>query len=384
MLEKKLTGRYQVGQAYAEIVVGFSVVALFLLGSYHVWRYAEFQQTAVDAVRFAAWERVVWEPSDNSVEKFAIHKTDEQLAKDTVMRQLSTPAAWRNFRSGLEGNGSPAQTTFADRRDTLGAALKSFVSSDTDPNNMISLSTSSGWTNSAEAWYRGRDPTFNTTTSLELDRETYRTVKLSLKSQFTPTTSLRFFDFFLPPVVADKHLSLITNAWAASTPMMFVRTERQLLPFSTGDDISGTKPNNMAFFGLNPSSGTNAADFVGMVPFWNFVGGPYGLAGQYNVNQVGASGDFANTLIETRGQSFLSFDISNPGTSLGLMPEVDQQEFFKPNAVSNWQHRNTLIISKTKEDDDEKAGTKSRNSNIGKRKYRAQSLQNPVETYFVH
>ena len=383
MRTTKCFAKYQSGQAYAETLVGFSVIALFLFGAYHVWRHAELQQAAVEAVRFAAWERVVWEPSDNHVEKFALHKTDEQLAKDAILHQLSTPGAWRNFRAGLSRGGMPIPTSTGEKRDSLNVALRSFVSPGADPNMLISLTTGSGWTNSVERWFRGRDPTFNTTTSLELDQDTYRTVNLSLKSQVTPTSGGRLFDFLLPAVETKKHLSLITNAWAASTPMMFVRTERQLLPFSSGDEMSGTKANNLAFFGLNPSSGAaNAADFVGMVPFWNFVGGPHGLGGQYVVRQIGLGANAANTLVQSAGQSF-SFDPANPATSLGLMAEVAQPEYFNGNLVSNWQHRHTLVISDTAEDRAEPS-TKSRNSNIKKRKYRAAGLQNPIETYFVH
>lgn len=45
----------QKGQAYAETVVGFVVVGLFLFGAYHLWRYGEARQMSTDAVRFAAW-----------------------------------------------------------------------------------------------------------------------------------------------------------------------------------------------------------------------------------------------------------------------------------------------------------------------------------------
>lgn len=372
--------KYQSGQAYAETLVGFTVIGLFLFGAHHLWRHAELQQAAVDAVRFAAWERVVWEPGDNDVEKFALHKTDESLAKDAVLHQLSTPTAWRNFRAGVTKDGTPAPTSTADRRDSLSVALKSFVSPGRDPNNLISVATDSGWTNGVERAFRGKDPTFNTTTSLDLDKDTYRTVSLSLKSQLTPTVGMRFFEFLLPAVDTKKKLSLITNTWAGSPPMMLVRTERQLLPFSSGDDISGTKPNALAFFGLNPSTGANAADFVGMVPFWNFVGGANGMAGQYVVRDIGLDAGGANALLQSAGKSF-SFDPANPASSLLLKAQVQQGEYFNGNAVSGWHHRHTFVIADTAEHKAE-PGTKARNSNIGKRKYRAASLQNPVETYY--
>lgn len=377
----KLLSKYQSGQAYAETLVGFSVIAFFLFGAYHLWRYAELQQVAVDAVRFAAWERVVWEPSDNSVEKFALHKSDEQLAKDTVLRQLSTPAAWRNFRTGLSKNGEPKMTSAADRRDLLGAASKSFVSPGMDPSNLISLSTSSGWTDEREGKFRGKDPTGKTTTSLELDGQTYRTINLMLKSQLM-TTGARFFDFLLPKVNTEKHFSLITNAWAASTPVMFVRTERQLLPFSSGDSLSGTEPNKLAYFSLEPSPNASTADLVGMVPFWNFIGGPTGFAGQYAVDQTSMSAEKLNSALQSKGESLGDFNWSTPASSIGLMAEMQRAEYFQPNNVSNQIHKHISITSQTDEDKAE-PGTKSRNSNIARRKYRTTTLQNQVETYFT-
>ena len=93
--------KYQLGQAYMETLACLTVVFVFLVGAQYLWRSAELAQIAVDAVRFAAWERTVWEPSDNDTEVYALHKTNEQLGKDVVLRQLSTPAAWRNFRASF-------------------------------------------------------------------------------------------------------------------------------------------------------------------------------------------------------------------------------------------------------------------------------------------
>ena len=247
---------------------------------------------------------------------------------------------------------------------------------------LISLTTGSGWTNDVERWFRGRDPTFNTTTSLELDKDTYRTVNLSLKSQVTPTSGGRLFDFLLPAVETKKHLSLITNTWAASPPMVRVRTLRQLLPFSTGDEISGTKPNALAFFGVNPSRGAANAG-VGMVPFWNFVGGPHGLGGQYTVRQIGLGANAANTLVQSAGKSF-SFDPANSASSLLLQAQLDQKEYIDFNYARSMTHRHVIVVDETAEQQiEDEGGTKSRNGNSGKRKYRAFSLKNPVENYFA-
>lgn len=366
----------QSGQAYAEVVVGFVVIGLFMFGAHHLWRYAEAQQAVTNAVRFAAWERVAWEPSDNSVEKHALHKSDASLARDTVMHQLSTPAALRAYRSGISATGSPAVFSQDDRRGWLKSAMKSFVSVGKDPNAMVAVTTTSGWTNEVEHWFRGRDPSFNTTTSLELDKDTYRTVKVSFKSQLLPTTLQHFFDFALTPLDNEKKLSLITNSWAASPPMMKVRTVRQLLPLSSGDEKSGTQPNPLAFFGLrDDTTATTAADFVGMVPFWNFVGGPNGMAGQYVVRKIGLDAGGANGVAQTGGHDW-NFNSANPAESLLLKAQIAQGEFFNPVAASGWHHRHTFVI-------DTGTAQKSRNANIGKRKYRAISLQNPVETYYA-
>lgn len=370
--------RYQRGQAFAETLVGFSVIALFLFGSYHLWRHTELQQAAVDAVRFAAWERVVWEPSDNMVEKFALHKADEQLAKDVVLRQLSTPAAWRNVRKNMSSDGVLAQGSADERRDVLHTGVKSFVSAGQDPNQMISLTTNSGWKNTNEKW-RGSDPTGETFTKLKLDKDTWRTMDLTLKSRLTDAPGSNLFRFLLPTIETKKQLSLITNSWAASPPVMFVR-DRQLLVLSTGDQMSGTEANPLAFFGQPPSTNANLADIVGMVPLWNIVGGPSGFGGQYLARQTGLSAQVGNELLQSQGQSF-QFDVSNPAAAFGIVPQTQQPEYFNSNAVSNWHHRHTFVISKTSEEPLE-PDLKAQNSNIGKKKYRSTSLQNPIETYF--
>ena len=371
----------QKGQAYAETVVGFVVVGLFLFGAYHLWRYGEARQMSTDAVRFAAWERVAWEPSDNSVEKHALHKSDANLAADTVRHQLSSPKAVREYRAGIQANGSPKTFSTDERRNWLKSSMKTFVSPGRDPNAVISLTTSSGWVNDVEHWYRGRDPTFNTTTSLELDQDTYRTVSLSFKSQSNAANPLGFFAFALSPIDTVKKLSLITNAWNASPPMQRLRTLRQLLPLSYGDAKSGTKPNALAFFGLNSDpDNLGASDFVGMVPWWNFVAGPNGMAGQYVVRQIGLNTGAANALLQSSGQSFThNFTPANPAETLLMSAQSHQYEYLNPVQVPNTHHRHTYLIDETA---DAKT-TVPRNSNLAKKKYRSVSLQNPAENFFA-
>jgi hypothetical protein len=372
MCTYKFSGRYQLGQAYFETLACLTVVFAFLMGAHYLWRSAELAQMAVDAVRFAAWERTVWEPDDNNTEVYALHKTDDQLGKDVVMRQLSAPAAWRNFRTNLSPAGVPAAASSQARRDVLHTSAQKFVTSANDPNDMITLRTDSGWGNDVEGEFRGIDPTYNTTTSLKLDRNTWRTVKLTLKGNpedmvipYLRNGTGTNYNARPQDVTTNKKFSLITNTWAASPPVAFVR-ERQLMPFSTEDKLSGYKGNYLGNYSR---------------PVWAVVGGPNGFGGQYLARQIGINANQAAELIHSSGESF-DFDMSNPLGSMGLIPQTQQSEFFNQNAVSQWHHRHTFVVA---EDEDSKGepDKKAFNSNIKKKKYRAFSGQNPIDTYFT-
>lgn len=380
---RKNTKVQQSGQAYAETIVGFGVIALFLLGAQFMWQHAEARQQIIDATRFAAWERVVWEPSDNDTEKFAVHESNDQLSEAVVLHQLSTPEAWRKYREGMQSDGTAHSTPAKDKRDLLKNAMKAFISPGQDPSSLIQTTTESGWTNGVEDKFRGMDPTFGKVTSLELDRDTYRTVKTVFHSNVNATFVDRLFSYVMSPLNTTTKLSLITNTWAGSPPVMMVRTERELLPLSTGDKASGTKANFLANFGL----GGTAGQLVGMAPWWNFVGGPNGFAGQYVVKKIGMGAADANGLIQSAGSDWTSdwsLDDVNRMDNLLLKQQVHQPEYFNPNAVSSWHHRHTLVIDESSQTKGEQAsGVAPRNSNIGKRKYRALSLQNPVEQYYT-
>ena len=372
MRTNKSSNKYELGQAYFETLVCLTVVLVFSFGAQYLWRTAELAQMAVDAVRFAAWERTVWEPDDNKTEVYALHKTDDQLGKDVVTRQLSTPAAWRNFRTNLSSAGVPAVGSASERRDVLHTSARKFVSSENDPFDMITLRTDSGWGNSVEDRFHGEDPTYGKITSLKLDRDTWRTVKLTLKGLDPIDTIIPYLrkgvteNYIVRPqaVTTEKKLSLITNSWAASPPVAFVR-QRQLMPFSTEDKLSGYEGNVLGNWSRLP---------------WAIVGGPNGFGGQYLARQVGVDARQAADLIHTSGQSF-DFDMSNPLSSTGLIPQTQQPEYFNPNSVSQWHHRHTFVIA---EDADAmgEPDKKAANSNIKKKKYRAFSGQNPIDTYF--
>ena len=177
----------QKGAAYAETVISFGVIALFLLGTQYVWKFAEFRQQMTDATRFAAWERTVWEPDDNSTEKFALHQTNNNLARSVLIHQFSTPAAWRGVRDNLNINGTASNSTDSIDRANLKSATKSFVADGTSPGALVSVTTDSGWTNQTENKFRGMDPTFGKLTSLELDRNTYRTTEAIFHTSTTPS-----------------------------------------------------------------------------------------------------------------------------------------------------------------------------------------------------
>ena len=368
--------KYQKGQAYAELFVGFVVLGSFLFGAYHVWRYAEARQLLLSAARFVAWERTVWEPSDNAVEKFALHRSDDSLAKNAVIHQLSTPEIWRKERTGASGAGTPATIAEADRRNMLRPAMRTFISDGNNPNNLLTVSTTSEL---ARGWLVGRDPTFNTTTNLELDRETYRKVVVSLNGLLAPVTMGKFFGYTLPNLQSTKTMSLIANTWAASPPVMRVRTARQLIAMSTGDETSGTKANPLAFFGQdNGGAGLGVGDFVGMAPWWNFLGGMNGLGGQYVVKKIGLDSGGINNLVQSSGD--FEWD-SNKSAAQNLLvqAQIDQREYFQPNAVSTAFQRHLNVQDKTAD----AKNKPPRNSVVnGKRKYMAVSMQNPVENYF--
>ncbi len=372
---------HQRGQAMTETLIGMLVVGLMLTGAQHLWRYGELRQQVQNASRFAAWERTVWEPQDNTTEKFAVHQADDSLARSVVLRQFSNPAAWRTYRTGLQADGTPSARSSGDaaeRRGWLHAALRPFLAAGADPNQLVSVKTDSGWTNPVEHAFRGMDPTLNTTTSLDLDRDTYRKTTTTFTRQAGTGFVSRLFGYLITGGQQQKHLSLITNTWAASPPVLTVRAG-QLLPFSTGHAGSGTAPNRLAYFG---TTGT-ASSFVGMVPWWNFVGGANGLGGQYVVRQIGLDAGAANGIVQSEGQDF-SFDPANPLTSLLLKPQQQQAEFFDGDFVKKGGHRHTFVIDETADARGAKdGGTAARNSNNDKRKYRAISLRNPIEHYWA-
>lgn len=372
-LEKNAFRNKQEGQAYAETIVGFAVIGLFLLGAQFLWQHAEARQQIIDATRFAAWERVVWEPEDNTTEKFAVHQSNNSLASNVVMYQLSEPKAWRTYRETMGKDGTGQTIPAEQRRDMLKNSMKAFLAPGQDPNSLIQTTTNSGWTNGFEGKLRGMDPTYGTMTSLDLDKDTYRTVSTTFQSNPGTTFVNRLFSYVMSPLNTTTKLSLVTNSWAASPPVTHIRTQ-QLLPLSTGDKGSGTKANFLANFGL----GGTAGQLVGMAPWWNFVGGPNGFAGQYVVNKIGMGAGDANNLIQSGGSEWTgswTLEDTSRLDNLLLKQQIHQPEYFSTNFVSNWHHRHTFVI------DDSKS---TRNSTIGKRKYRAISLQNPVEQYYTY
>jgi hypothetical protein len=367
---------HQEGQAYTELVVSFVIVGLFLFGGYHIWRYGEARQTLQNAARFAAWERTVWEPSDNAVEKHALHRSDESLAKNTLIHQLSLPKAWRRERSGVDKSGKSATLTDAEKTAMLKPALKSFIDSDSNPQNMLSITTGS---RRQMGWFVGLDPSFNRLTSLSLDRKVYRTVSVSLEGLEQSGFDTGLFGFVLPTLDSTRSMTLVANPWAGSPPIMRIRAQRQLLVMSTGDSASDTAPNFMAYFGTNANgSNLGGGDFLGMVPWWNFLGGPNGLGGQFVVKKIGLDSGGVNNLLQSGGD--YTWDTTKPiASNLLLNAQLQQKEYFDPNGVANGLQRHLNVWDKTTD----AKGKPPRNSvSGGKRKWMGTSFQNPIENYY--
>jgi hypothetical protein len=366
--------RHQQGQAYAELMVSFLVVGLFLFAGYHIWRYGEAKQTLQDAVRFAVWERTVWEPSDNAVEKFALHRSDASLTKSAMLHQLSSPEAWRRERSRVDRAGVSAPLTDAEQSGMLRPALKSFIGTGSKPESMLTITTGS---RRQKGLFVGRDPTFNTTTSLSLDRDVYRTVSVTLEGQNQTDFDRGLFGFALPKLNGARSMTLVANSWAASPPVMRVRAEKQLLPTSTGDSDSGTAANFLAFFGLNDNgSNLGLGDFVGMAPWWNFLGGPHSLGGQFVVHKTGLDANGVNGLLQSGGD--YTWDTSSPiASNLLMKAQIQDEEYFNPNAAPAVLQRHLNLLDKTTDSQ----ANPPRNSAIGLRKWMGTSLKNPIENY---
>lgn len=106
------------------------------------------------------------------------------------------------------------------------------------------------------------------------------------------------------------------------------------------------------------------------------------MAGQYVVHQVGLNANSANTLLQSAGKDF-KFDIADPASSLLFNAQLEQPEYINFNSAKSMLHRHEYVIDKSAEQKVENdGGDKSRNANSGKRKYRAFSLKNPIESYF--
>lgn len=376
----------QRGQAFAETLASFGVIGLFLTGAHYLWIYGELKQTIIDATRFAAWERTVWESYDNGVEKFAVHKTDASLANSVVIHQLSTPKAWVDFRKNIKDGGAKDEIDTVKVKN-LKKSISYFVSKDKNPYDLIVVETVSSKIDLLvvdgldeitpnPSGVRGFEPTNGYTTSLELDQKMKRTIKTKFNSQLLPSTVNRIFSFFMLPVDVKKKLSLITNTWEASPPVNFVRTERQLLPFSTGHAPSGTPPNRLAYINYVDGGQTRLAGFSA---FMEYLGGANGLGGQTLVTKLGINAKRITSFAQQGGEGWdPEVDVPKSGNILKAQHQL--KEYFNPNAVSAWQHRHTFVIDNSTKTASEGIH-ESTDATIGKRKYKAISYRNPIQYY---
>jgi hypothetical protein len=334
----------QKGQAYAELLVSFIIIISILLGAALIWRFIEAKQLLQSSARFILWERTVWEPSNNDVEKHSLHRSEESLARSTLVHQLSLPSAWRDEKAGLEADTER-------RREMLKPGIRALIRESTDPLNILSISTTSE--RQLGEWV-GHDPTMNTTTSLELDRDVYRTISVSLKHHlpvFWKTCGL-FMDcgrkYYEVPIVftPNQSMSIIANTWAASAPLNELRSDRQLGVMSTGQSVSGTKPNKLVTFGQNgdPSS-VGIGDFVGLGPWWNFVGGVNGIGGQFAIHKIGLNAPQALAFMNS-GQYPWDKNKSVIENSI-IKSQEEQAEHYTPNQGATPNVRKTIVVDKT-------------------------------------
>lgn len=336
----------QKGQAFVEMLVSIIIIFILMFGTVLVWRYIETKQLLQSSARFALWERTVWEQENNSIEKHAMHRSEESLVKGALVHVLSLPSAWRHERSS--GNGAePAAASSEMRRQMVKPGLRAFIGVNANPLDLMSIETS---TKLQMGWWVGQDPTMNTTTSLELDREVYRTVKVSMQQNIPVMANWQggLFGFSTPNIEMSQSMSIIANAWAASLPVHEIRSDRQLAVFSNGHSVSGTKGNFLATFGQTSNrNAVTLGDFVGMEPWWNFVGGINGLGGQYVVHEIGLNASQALGLLQT-GQ-FNWDGNKSPMENLFMKPQVEQKEFYQSSSAITHKVRRSVIIDKTKD-----------------------------------
>lgn len=337
----------QLGQASAELLVSFVIIISFLLGSVLIWRFIETKQLLQSSARFILWERTVWEPSDNDVEKHSLHRSEESLARSALVHQLSLPSAWR-YEKSPESSSADFSANVDQRREMVKPGFRAFIHE--DPNNSIITSTTS---KRQTGFWVGQDPTYNTTTSLELDRDVYRTIKVTLKHHlpiFWKTCGLYMNCGEYVELPADfnptQSMSIIANTWAASAPLNELRSDRQLGVMSTGQTVSGTKPNNLVTFGQNsdPSS-FGVGDFVGLGPWWNFVGGVNGLGGQFVVHKIGLNAQKALDLLDS-GQYTWDKNKSVIENS-PIKSQEEQTEYYTGNQAATPNVRKTIVVDKT-------------------------------------
>lgn len=279
----------QGGQGIAESILACSILLLLMAAASWMWKFGELKQYNTEAVRFATWERTVYQEAAGDEMK-AIYASDAELAADTFRYTYLKP----HGRRGAEKNGG---ASIQDNGGWGTVAARFF--SDWMPNgtfnglinNAITVTTNSASPPGKEPL--GFDPTGNTLTSLKLDREQYETVSVSAEIDYadflTNFVQQRFG--IVPPVAGNPgatttsnvtlgQLSLVNHTWSAPGTVAIRRVYEELGPLSKVNPIGRYVFNNPDYFNLNA-----------------FIGGAAGFAGNYRVDMPGLDpGQAASTV----------------------------------------------------------------------------------------
>lgn len=276
--------RKQSGQAIVESILACSILALLMLGVTWIWKFGELKQYNTEAVRFAAWERTVYHP-DSGEELKTLYGSDAELAKETFRYTYLTARGRRNADAdggtligGNEEWGSIAARFFKDwiPNGTFNGLI----------NNALKVSTSSQGVPGGAP--NGFEPTGNTVTSLNLDKNPYDTVSITAQANNNFFTNFFRRIGIVPAEPAPENLikdmklgslSLITSSYAGPGTVGIRRIFKELSPLST--------VNYLGHYGVNNPTAFN---------FSQFLGGQAGFAGNYRVDMAGINPSQIGTL----------------------------------------------------------------------------------------
>ena len=207
----------QAGQAMVEFLIAATTVLipLFLLVPL-LGKYMDMKASAIQAARYAAWERTVW---FGSSDWSAAGKTDTQIQHEVQQRFFADTATVKLQSSDMNSAGSSLKPLWRDRAGTAMLA-----NNDTNATQSSPRSTTPGTLNAV------LDPVL--TVIGVVDKVLGAEFKLDMKSLYTstvtmqtaPTTPIRqvlgstsSLETFasVTPVFAEKNV-LVANGWSAN------------------------------------------------------------------------------------------------------------------------------------------------------------------------